>query len=145
MLLQVFDEGHLTDSLGRKVDFKNTILIMTSNIGAREIRKDMSYGFSSDESKDKVKKMKNKVSDELKRIFNPEFLNRLDDTIYFNSLEIAEAVKIVHLVLQEMSQKVADRNMQFVLTEGAKKFIAEKGFDPVSGARPLKRDYSKIY
>jgi ATP-dependent Clp protease ATP-binding subunit ClpC len=143
LLLQVFDEGHLTDSLGRRVDFKNTILIMTSNIGAREIKKDMSYGFSSDEDKDKVKKMKNKVTDELKRLFNPEFLNRLDDTIYFNSLEINEAVKIVQLVLQEMSQKVADRNMQFVLTEGAKKFIAEKGFDPVSGARPLKRAIQK--
>ena len=126
LLLQVFDEGHLTDSLGRKVDFKNTILIMTSNIGAREIKKDMSYGFSSDESKDKFKKMKNKVKDELKRIFNPEFLNRLDDTIYFNSLELNAAVKIVQLVLAEMSQKVADRNMQFVLTEGAKKFIAVK-------------------
>lgn len=139
LLLQVFDEGHLTDSLGRRVDFKNTILIMTSNIGAREIKKDMSYGFSSDDSGDKTKKMKNKISDELKRIFNPEFLNRLDDTIYFNSLELDEAIKIVQLVLAEMSQKVSDRNMQFVLTEGAKKFIAEKGFDPVSGARPLKR------
>ena len=143
LLLQVFDEGHLTDSLGRRVDFKNTILIMTSNIGAREIKKDMSYGFSSDESKDKLKIMKNKVNDELKRIFNPEFLNRLDDSIYFNSLELNAAIKIVQLVLAEMSQKVADRNMQFVLTEGAKKFIAEKGFDPVSGARPLKRAIQK--
>ena len=143
LLLQVFDEGHLTDSLGKKVDFKNTILIMTSNIGAREIKKDMSYGFSNDDKENKLEKMKNKVSDELKRIFNPEFLNRLDDSIYFNPLELNSAVKIVELVLREMSQKVADRNMQFVLTEGAKKFIAEKGFDPVSGARPLKRAIQK--
>jgi len=143
ILLQVFDEGHLTDSLGRRVDFKNTILIMTSNVGAREIKKNMSYGFSSDDSEDKFGKMKNKIFDELKRIFNPEFLNRIDDVIYFQSLELKEATKIVGLVLQEMSQKVADRKMQFVLTNGAKKFIAEKGFDPVSGARPLKRAIQK--
>jgi len=143
ILLQVLDEGHLTDSLGRRVDFKNTILIMTSNIGAREIKKNMSYGFSSDETEDKFDKMKTKISDELKRIFNPEFLNRVDDVIFFHSLELEEATKIVGLVLQEMSQKVADRKMQFVLSEGAKKFIAEKGFDPVNGARPLKRAIQK--
>jgi len=143
ILLQVLDEGHLTDSLGRRVDFKNTILIMTSNVGAREIKKNMSYGFSSDETEDKFDKMKVKIGDELKRIFNPEFLNRVDDVIYFNSLDIKEATKIVGLVLQEMSQKVADRKMQFILTNGAKKFIAEKGFDPVSGARPLKRAIQK--
>ncbi len=116
---------------------------MTSNVGAREIKKNMSYGFSSDDSEDNTGKMKNKIFDELKRIFNPEFLNRVDDVIYFQSLELKEAIKIVSLVLLEMSQKVADRKMQFVLTEGAKKFIAQKGFDPVSGARPLKRAIQK--
>lgn len=143
ILLQVLDEGHLTDSLGRRVDFKNTILIMTSNTGAREIKKNLSYGFTKDDSEDNFDKMKSKISDELKRLFNPEFLNRVDDVVYFHSLEMDSCIKIVELVLQEMSEKVADRKMQFKLTTGAKKFIAEKGFDPVNGARPLKRAIQK--
>jgi len=143
ILLQVLDEGHLTDSLGRRVDFKNTILIMTSNIGAREIKKNMSYGFQSDSSIDDFDKMKGKISDELKRIFNPEFLNRIDDIVFFHQLSMKDSMKIVDIVLREMSDKVADRKMQFVLTDGAKKFIAENGFDPVNGARPLKRAIQK--
>ena len=143
ILLQVLDEGHLTDSLGRKVDFKNTILIMTSNIGAREIKKNMSYGFANPADQDNFGKMKSKINDELKRLFNPEFLNRIDDVVFFHQLGMPEATKITEIVLKEMSDKVADRNMQFVLTEGAKKFIAEKGFDPVHGARPLKRAIQK--
>ncbi len=143
ILLQVLDEGHLTDSLGRRVDFKNTILIMTSNIGAREIKKNLSYGFQSDSSIDDFDKMKGKISDELKRIFNPEFLNRIDDIVFFHQLSMKDSMKIVDIVLREMSDKVADRKMQFVLTDGAKKFIAENGFDPVNGARPLKRAIQK--
>jgi len=143
ILLQVLDEGHLTDSLGRRVDFKNTILIMTSNVGAREIKKNMSYGFQSDGGGDDFDKMKSKISDELKRLFNPEFLNRIDDVVFFHQLGMKDSMKIVDIVLREMSGKVADRKMQFVLTEGAKKFIAENGFDPVNGARPLKRAIQK--
>lgn len=143
ILLQVLDEGHLTDSLGRKVDFRNTILIMTSNIGAREIKKTMNYGFGSPGNLDDFKQMKGKISEELKRLFNPEFLNRVDDVVFFHKLGEAEAVKIVELVLKEMATKVADKNIQFVLTDGAKKFIAENGFDPVNGARPLKRAIQK--
>jgi ATP-dependent Clp protease ATP-binding subunit ClpC len=143
ILLQVLDEGHLTDSLGRRVDFKNTILIMTSNIGAREIKKNLSYGFTAPDSKDDFDKMKDKISDELKRIFNPEFLNRIDDVVFFHQLSMEDTIKIVEIVLREMSDKVADKKIQFVLTEGAKKFIAEKGFDPVNGARPLKRAIQK--
>jgi ATP-dependent Clp protease ATP-binding subunit ClpC len=144
ILLQVLDEGHLTDSLGRKVDFKNTILIMTSNVGAREIKKNLSYGFTAQDGKDEFDKMKDKISDELKRIFNPEFLNRIDDVVFFHQLSMEDSMKIVEIVLTEMSDKVADRKMQFVLTEGAKKFIAENGFDPVNGARPLKRTIQKF-
>ena len=143
ILLQVLDEGHLTDSLGRRVDFKNTILIMTSNIGAREIKKNLNYGFHQEAMIDDFDKMKSKISDELKRIFNPEFLNRIDDVVFFHQLSMKDSMKIVDIVLREMSDKVADRKMQFVLTEGAKKFIAENGFDPVNGARPLKRAIQK--
>jgi len=143
ILLQVLDEGHLTDSLGRRVDFKNTILIMTSNVGTREIKKNMNYGFTGQDQIDDFEKMKTKISDELKRIFNPEFLNRIDDIVFFNQLRIDHMINIVDIVLKEMSEKVADRKMQFVLAEGAKKFIAENGFDPVNGARPLKRAIQK--
>ena len=144
ILLQVLDEGHLTDSLGRRVDFKNTILIMTSNVGTREIKQNMNYGFTGQNQTDDFEKMKSKISDELKRIFNPEFLNRIDDIVFFNSLQIDDMVKIVEIVLKEMSDKVADRKIQFVLTDGAKRYIAENGFDPVNGARPLKRAIQKF-
>ena len=143
ILLQVLDEGHLTDSLGRRVDFKNTILIMTSNIGAREIKKTLNYGFTAQDHKDDFDKMKDKISDELKRIFNPEFLNRIDDVVFFHQLSLDDSIQIADIVLREMADKVADKKMQFVLTEGAKKFIAENGFDPVNGARPLKRAIQK--
>jgi ATP-dependent Clp protease ATP-binding subunit ClpC len=143
ILLQVLDEGHLTDSLGRRVDFKNTILIMTSNVGTREIKKNLSYGFTGQDQINDFEKMKSKISDELKRIFNPEFLNRIDDVVFFNQLQIDHMIKIVDIVLKEMSEKVADRKMQFVLTDGAKKYIAENGFDPINGARPLKRAIQK--
>jgi ATP-dependent Clp protease ATP-binding subunit ClpC len=143
ILLQVLDEGHLTDSLGRKVDFKNTILIMTSNIGAREIKKSLNYGFNNPGTSDDYEKMKDKISDELKRLFNPEFLNRVDDYIFFRHLEMKDTIAIVEIVLKEMSDKLVDKKLQLVLTDGAKKFIAEKGFDPVNGARPLKRTIQK--
>jgi ATP-dependent Clp protease ATP-binding subunit ClpC len=143
ILLQVLDEGHLTDSLGRRVDFKNTILIMTSNLGTREIKKNLNYGFSSDDHTSDHDKIKGKIGDELKRLFNPEFLNRIDDVVFFRQLEFEDTLKIVDIVLHEMSTKVVDRNIKFSLTDGAKKFIAENGFDPVNGARPLKRAIQK--
>ncbi len=144
ILLQVLDEGHLTDSLGRRVDFKNTILIMTSNVGTREIKKDLNYGFATDDHITDHDKIKGKIGDELKRLFNPEFLNRIDDVVFFHQLAFKETQKIVDIVLDEMSQKVSDRNIKFVLTAGAKKYIAENGFDPVNGARPLKRAIQKF-
>jgi ATP-dependent Clp protease ATP-binding subunit ClpC len=143
LLLQVLDEGHLTDSLGRRVDFRNTILIMTSNVGAREIKQNISYGFSQNDAKTDFERMRGKISEELKRMFNPEFLNRIDDVVYFHSIEMEQAVKIVDIVFDDMTKKLADRNISFVMTDGAKKFIAENGFDPVNGARPLKRAIQK--
>ncbi|MBD3226041.1 MAG: AAA domain-containing protein [Caldithrix sp.] len=143
ILLQVLDDGILTDSLGHKVDFKNTILIMTSNIGVKDLKNITSIGFTNVDTEDKFENIKNKISDELKRVFNPEFLNRVDDIVYFRQLETAESVKIVDLVIDELLLKLKERNIDFQLTDGAKKFIAEKGFDPLYGARPLKRAIQK--
>ena len=143
ILLQILDEGRLTDSLGRQVDFKNTVLIMTSNIGTREIRKGGGFGFSRTDEDTSYETMKNRIMEEVKRLFNPEFLNRVDEIIVFRSLNKADIVKIVDIVLDEMLEKVADRDIEIELTKSAKEFIAERGFDPVFGARPLKRTIQK--
>ncbi len=143
LLLQVMDDGVLTDSLGHKVDFKNTILIMTSNVGARDIRNVTSFGFTNSATDDKQQNIKNKITVELKRTFNPEFLNRIDDIVFFKQFDNEAAAKIVELSLKELSAKLAERQIEFQLTDGAKKFIAEKGFDPLYGARPLKRAIQK--
>ncbi|UCE06011.1 MAG: ATP-dependent Clp protease ATP-binding subunit [bacterium] len=143
ILLQILDEGRITDSLGRKIDFKNTILILTSNIGARQIRYGGGIGFSKGDEKSDYDTMKNRIMEEVKRIFNPEFLNRVDEMVVFRHLNIEDMIKIVDIVVEEMLDKVADRDIQIILTKGAKEFIAEKGFDPVFGARPLKRTIQK--
>lgn len=143
ILLQVLDEGQLTDSLGRKVDFRNTILILTSNVGTREIKKNISIGFSQKEEDSDHKVMKDKISQELKRLFNPEFLNRLDDFMFFRKLNKKEMIKIVDLMITEMGGRLLERNITLELSDGAKEFIAEQGFDPILGARPLKRAIQK--
>jgi ATP-dependent Clp protease ATP-binding subunit ClpC len=144
ILLQIMDEGQLTDSLGHKVDFKNTILIMTSNIGVRDLKNISSYGFTDTKSDDKYENIKKKISEELKRTFNPEFINRVDDTVFFKQFDTEDAAKIVKLSLDELLLKLKERNIKFQLTEGAKKFLTEKGFDPLYGARPLKRAIQKL-
>jgi len=143
ILLQILDDGSLTDGLGRRVDFKNTILIMTSNAGAREIKKAGGYGFSTQESEIDYSKMQSKIMDEMKRLFNPEFLNRVDELVVFRNLTKEHMGQIIDIVLNEMLNKVSDRQIQIELTKEAKEFIAEKGFDPVYGARPLKRVIQK--
>jgi ATP-dependent Clp protease ATP-binding subunit ClpC len=143
ILLQILDEGRITDSLGRKIDFKNTILILTSNIGARQIRHGGGIGFAKDDEKSDYDTMKNSIMDEVKRIFNPEFINRVDEIVVFRHLNQEDMVKIVDIVVEEMLDKVSDRNIEIILTKGAKEFIAEKGFDPVFGARPLRRTIQK--
>ncbi len=143
ILLQVMDEGHLTDSLGHKVDFKNTVLIMTSNIGVRQLKNTSGYGFTNTDTDDRNQNMKDRISEELKKTFNPEFLNRVDDTVVFQYLSDSEALKIVEITLREVTNKLKDRSIEFQLTDGAKKFITEKGFDPLFGARPLKRAIQK--
>ncbi len=139
ILLQVLDEGLLTDSLGRKVDFKNTIIIMTSNIGARDIKQIGSFGFSQDERNDAYSSMKNTVEDAMKKLFSPEFLNRLDEAIVFRSLEKSDILQIIDIELKDLHTNLKDQNMVLILDDTARNFIADKGFDPKFGARPLRR------
>ncbi|NOZ62602.1 MAG: ATP-dependent Clp protease ATP-binding subunit [Calditrichaeota bacterium] len=144
ILLQILDEGHVTDGLGRRVDFKNTILILTSNIGARQIIQGGDIGFSKHSEENDYDAMKNRIVSEMKRLFNPEFLNRLDEVVVFRQLAIGDVVKIVDLVLEDMLKKVEDREIKITLTKSAKEFVAEKGFDASFGARPLKRTIQKF-
>lgn len=144
ILLQVLDDGRLTDSLGRKVDFKNTILIMTSNLGTREIGKNTSFGFQKQNDKFEHTKMEEKVTAELKKTFNPEFLNRLDEVVVFNTLGKKEISKIIDLLLEDVTLRMTDKQIALDLTQSAKNLIAEKGYDPVYGARPLKRIIQKL-
>ena len=144
LLLQVLDEGRLTDSFGRKVNFKNTILIMTSNLGTRDLAKAGGLGFKRSDKKSIREKMKERVEEELKKTFNPEFLNRLDEMVVFNSLERKEIIQIVDLEIAEILDRLKERDITISLTPGAKALLAEKGFDPTYGARQLKRTIQKL-
>jgi ATP-dependent Clp protease ATP-binding subunit ClpC len=144
ILLQILDDGLLTDSYGRHVNFKNTIIIMTSNAGTRDVRKTGSLGFGKNTDASDYEHMKSKVLDELKRLFNPEFLNRVDESIVFNALGKEEIAKIVDIQLAEVQEKLVDRNVVLKVSDGAKSFILEHGFDPVLGARPMRRSIQKL-
>ena len=145
ILLQIFDDGHLTDAKGRRVDFRNCIVIMTSNIGSDLIKRDTSLGFAvkSDEAKtsdQQYERMKDKVMDEVKRFFRPEFLNRIDGTVVFHALNKEHIVQIVDMMLQEVSSNLEkDKGFKMKVTQAAKELLAEKGYDPTFGARPLQR------
>ena len=143
ILLQVLDDGLLTDSLGRRVDFKNTILIMTSNIGSRDIKFAGSFGFGTQSNKDKYQSMKGNIEDALKRVFNPEFLNRVDETIVFHALEREDIVKIVDIAAKDLIDRMTSMGITIDLTKAAKEFLANKGYDPAFGARPLRRAVQK--
>jgi ATP-dependent Clp protease ATP-binding subunit ClpC len=143
ILLQVLDDGLLTDSLGRKVDFKNTILIMTSNIGARDIKVSKGFGFGEETVGDKYKHMKDTVDEAVKRVFNPEFLNRIDDTIVFHQLNKEDITRIIDLQVKELFKRMSTMNISIELTKQAKEFLAEKGYDQLYGARPLRRALQK--
>ncbi len=138
VLLQVLDEGHLTDNYGRAIDFKNTVLIMTSNLGARAISKG-GLGFQKAGAAAGYEFMRDKVKDEIDRAFNPEFLNRLDDTIVFHPLGREEIGKIVHILLRDLEGRLAREKMSLDLTQGAVDFLVDRGYDEKFGARPLKR------
>jgi len=143
ILLQVLDDGQLTDSLGRRVDFKNTILIMTSNIGARDIKASGAFGFGVETGKDSYKSMKTTLEDAVKRVFNPEFLNRVDDTIVFHNLERAHIDRIIEIQLGEIVKRMSALEIRITLTKQAREFLVDKGYDPAFGARPLKRALQK--
>jgi len=139
-LLQILEDGRLTDSQGRSVDFKNTVIIMTTNLGTRDIAKGVSMGFQAgNDTKSGYERMKNKVIDELKQHFRPEFLNRVDDTIVFPQLSQDEIVQIVDLMIAKVDERMKDKDMGIELTPAAKVQLAGKGYDPVLGARPLRR------
>ncbi|MGZ4627655.1 ATP-dependent Clp protease ATP-binding subunit, partial [Oryzihumus sp.] len=139
-LLQILEDGRLTDSQGRVVDFKNTVIIMTTNLGTRDIAKGVSLGFSAgSDTRTGYERMKNKVQDELKQHFRPEFLNRVDDIIVFPQLTQEEIVAIVDLMVAKLDERLKDKDMGIELTPAAKNLLAKKGYDPVLGARPLRR------
>ncbi len=139
-LLQVLEDGRLTDSQGRVVDFKNTIIIMTTNLGTRDISKSLSLGFANvADAQGSYERMKAKVGDELKNHFRPEFLNRIDDIVVFHQLTETEIVKIVDLMVAQLDERLRGKDMGIELTPAAKSLMAKRGYDPVLGARPLRR------
>ena len=139
ILLQVLDEGHLTDNYGRVIDFKNTVVIMTSNVGAKDITKNRTLGFGGSDSQTSFARMSEKIREELQHVFNPEFLNRLDDTIIFHPLEREHIAKIVSIVLRDVGTRLADEELTLKLSDAAVEFLVTHGFDISYGARPLKR------
>ncbi len=139
-LLQILEDGRLTDSQGRVVDFKNTVIIMTTNLGTRDIARGVNLGFANeDDTKTSYERMKAKVNDELKSHFRPEFLNRIDDIIVFHQLTRDEIVQIVDLMIAKLDERLRDKDMGIELTQAAKDALAIRGYDPVLGARPLRR------
>ncbi|MCI0439021.1 MAG: ATP-dependent Clp protease ATP-binding subunit [Chloroflexi bacterium] len=144
ILLQIFDDGHLTDAKGRKVDFRNTIIVMTSNIGSDLIRQDRTMGFavkaeSAQSERDAYERMKTNVMDEVRRFFRPEFLNRIDGMVVFHSLNKDHMTQIVELQLKDVRANLIEKGISLEITQAAKDWLVEKGYDPTFGARPLRR------
>ena len=144
LLLQVFEEGRLTDSFGRKVDFKNTVIIMTSNVGADLIRRTGSLGFKAQKEELPYQDMKEKLLEEVKHTFKPEFLNRIDDIIVFRQLVKEDLVSIIDIEISYVVNRLKEQNISLEVSREAKDFLIEKGFDPVFGARPLKRTIQRL-
>ncbi|MHC4724695.1 MAG: AAA family ATPase, partial [Planctomycetota bacterium] len=139
MLLQIMDEGHLTDSFGRRVDFKNVVLIMTSNIGAELIKSQSGFGFGKKTPEANYEKMKEMLQKEVERHFRPEFLNRLDDTIVFKSLTKEDLETVVDYELAKVFKRLTEHGLKLELSDQAKEFLINKGYNPEFGARPLRR------
>ena len=140
-MLQILDDGRLTDSKGRHINFKNTIIIMTSNVGASMITTTSKLGFSvaSDEQKDKYEHLKDTVMEEMKKAFRPEFLNRIDDIIVFAHLSKPEIRQIVDLMLNDLFKRLASQNLKIEVTDEVKDYLGEAGYSEAYGARPLRR------
>ncbi len=139
LLLQILEEGKITDSLGRKIDFRNTIIIMTSNVGAELIKKQTTLGFGAPNLDDNYDSMRGKILEETKRVFKPEFLNRLDDIIVFHTLTKPDLIQIVNLEMSKVIERIRTKDVHLTLDTTAQEFLIEKGYDPTYGARPMRR------
>jgi len=144
VLLQVMDDGHLTDSYGRKVDFKNVVLIMTSNLSARTIEKNTAIGFQQGDEASAFDKMKSNVMNELKRTFNPEFLNRIDEVVMFHPLDMDHMLDIIDIMLARLNEQMAEQGITLEIDDAAKAWLAKQGYDPAYGARPLRRAIRRL-
>ena len=143
LLLQILEEGKISDSLGQKIDFRNTIIIMTSNVGAELIKRQTTMGFGAIAGHGSYEAMRGKILDESKRVFKPEFLNRLDDMIVFHQLERNDLVKIVNLEVAKVIERVRAKDIRVQLDRSAVEFLMDKGYDPTYGARPMRRAVEK--
>jgi ATP-dependent Clp protease ATP-binding subunit ClpC len=143
VLLQVLDDGVLTDSLGRKVDFKNTVIIMTSNIGTKHLQKGTSLGFHQDDLGEAGRRLKDEVMGELKHAFSPEFLNRIDEVVVFHALDKNHLILIVDHLLNELNQRLVDRGVELDVSEEVKEWLLKEGYQPNYGARPMRRTIQK--
>ena len=139
ILLQILDEGQITDAKGRQIDFKNTVIIMTSNVGARNITEPKTLGFTQYSEAEKYERMKAGINEELKRTFKPEFLNRIDDILVFKQLTKAEIRKITDILIRQLQERAALSGIHLQIDDAAADYIAEKGYSPLYGARPIKR------
>jgi ATP-dependent Clp protease ATP-binding subunit ClpC len=139
LLLQILEDGKVTDSLGRKIDFRNTIIIMTSNVGADLIRRQTTMGFGAPKDSQDYETMRDKILEETKRVFKPEFLNRLDEIIVFRTLSKPDLLKIVDLEVDKVKRRLKLKEIEIVLDEPAHEFVINKGYDPTYGARPMRR------
>src|SRR6185369_13507705 len=139
MLLQILEEGKLTDNVGRVVNFRNTVILMTSNVGAETIKRNSTMGFSPINDQNSYEKMRETIMEEAKRQFKPEFLNRLDDVIVFRSLTKPDLVEILEIEIGKVTERMKAKKLNLVLDSKAKDHLVEKGYDPVYGARPMRR------
>ena len=143
LLLQILEEGKITDSLGQKIDFRNTIIIMTSNVGAELIKRQTALGFGAIADHGSYGAMRDKILEESKRVFKPEFLNRLDDMIVFHKLERSDLIKIVDLEVAKVIERIRGKDIKVQLDRSAVEFLIDKGYDPTYGARPMRRAVEK--
>jgi len=144
ILLQILEDGLLTDSYGRKVNFKNTVIIMTSNIGTAQIRKSSGLGFQLEDVAINYERMKEKLLEEVKKVFNPEFLNRVDEIVVFNALTKEDMEKIVDILLRDIEERLKEKQLKINLDQSGKDLLVEEGFDPEYGARPIKRAIRRL-
>jgi len=141
--LQVLDDGVLTDSLGRKVDFKNTVVIMTSNLGTKLIQKGVSLGFQRSEQSEHDRRMKDEVLAELRKAFSPEFLNRIDEVVVFHQLEKHHLMTIVDILMKELNVRLLERGVELEVGDDVKEWLLQEGYQPLYGARPMRRAIQK--